>query len=551
METIDINNLAAYQEDHRIEAKTAKNQIPNSIWETYSSFANTEGGVILLGVVENEDHSLSIKGVSDAHKLMSDFWNTINNRQKVSLNILTNNMVFSKKIDGKDVVVIEVPRAERTTRPIYIGQDPMKGTYYRFGDGDHLCSRDQISALYRDAASSTPDTKVLKGLDVTVFDKDTVNGYRNYFNSKHQGHIWSKYDNEMFLRSIGAMGFDRDDGRTYPTAAGLLMFGHEYDIVREFPDYFLDYREILDPNLRWTHRIVSSSGEWSGNLFDFFFNVYNRLRLSFDVPFVLNADGSREDNVQMDKALREMIVNTLAHADYYGQQGVVITRRQNSIQFANPGDMRTGLKTAISGGTSDARNSTIMKMFSLIGFGERAGSGIPDIFDICKSELGSLPKYSVMYAPNRTILDINAMIKTDDNTKTDDILTINTDDKTKTDDKLTIKADDNAKTDDKLTINTGDNTKTDDKLTINTDDNAKTDDKRTIKADDNAKTDDKRTIILNYIKKNGETTTSELAKLLGIGTTWTKVLLYKLVDEGLIIANGGNRNRTYKLSNKG
>jgi len=28
---IDINNLTAYQEDHRIEAKTAKNQIPNNI----------------------------------------------------------------------------------------------------------------------------------------------------------------------------------------------------------------------------------------------------------------------------------------------------------------------------------------------------------------------------------------------------------------------------------------------------------------------------------------------------------------------------------------
>ena len=41
------------------------------------------------------------------------------------------------------------------------------------------------------------------------------------------------------------MGFDREDGRVYPTVAGLLMFGHEYDITREMPDYFLDYREQL------------------------------------------------------------------------------------------------------------------------------------------------------------------------------------------------------------------------------------------------------------------------------------------------------------------
>ena len=84
----------------------------------------------------------------------------------------------------------------------------------------------------------------------------------------------------------------------------------------------------------------------------------------------------------MHKALREMIVNTLVHADYYGQKGIVIIRRADSLSFANPGDMRPGLKTALSGGTSDARNSTIMKMFGLLDFGERAGSGIPDLFDI-------------------------------------------------------------------------------------------------------------------------------------------------------------------------
>lgn len=124
----------------------------------------------------------------------------------------------------------------------------------------------------------------------------------------------------------------------------------------------------------------------------------------------------------MHKALREMIVNTLAHADYYGQKGIVIVRRPDSLSFANPGDMRPGLKTALSGGTSDARNSTIMKMFGLLDFGERAGSGIPDLFDICKSELDTQPDYNVTYIPSRTTLtiDISKMTQTERKINVDD-----------------------------------------------------------------------------------------------------------------------------------
>ena len=48
------------------------------------------------------------------------------------------------------------------------------------------------------------------------------------------------------------------------------------------------------------------------------------------------------------------------------------------MTFANPGDIRIGLQTALAGGVSDPRNETVMKMFSLIDVGERAGSGIPE-----------------------------------------------------------------------------------------------------------------------------------------------------------------------------
>jgi hypothetical protein len=83
--------------------------------------------------------------------------------------------------------------------------------------------------------------------------------------------------------------------------------------------------------------------------------------------------------------------------------------------------------------------------------------------------------------------------------------------------------------------------------TIKADDNGNADDKRTIKADDNGNADDKRTIIVDYIHRNGEAKTEDLVKLLGSSTTRTKVLLYQMVDEGILVSCGGNRNRTYKL----
>ncbi len=52
-----------------------------------------------------------------------------------------------------------------------------------------------------------------------------------------------------YLERIGAVARFDLDGKLYPTLAGLLMFGHEYQILRELPEYFLDFRELLDPTI--------------------------------------------------------------------------------------------------------------------------------------------------------------------------------------------------------------------------------------------------------------------------------------------------------------
>ena len=65
MTKLEFNKLIADGETVHLECKLAKNAIPDNFWETYSSFANTDGGTILLGVKE-ENHKFTVVGVDDA-----------------------------------------------------------------------------------------------------------------------------------------------------------------------------------------------------------------------------------------------------------------------------------------------------------------------------------------------------------------------------------------------------------------------------------------------------------------------------------------------------
>ena len=185
--TFDISNLSEYREDNCLEVKKATNGLPHSIWETYSAFANSDGGLIILGVEEDKNHQLHITGVNDPEDLVRDFWNTINNPQKISLNILTDKMVSVRTVEDKQIVVIEIPRAEREMRPVYVGTDPVKGTYRRNHEGDFHCTREQVSAFFRDASPVSVDTKVLTEMDYSVFCTDTIKDYRMRFNAKQIG----------------------------------------------------------------------------------------------------------------------------------------------------------------------------------------------------------------------------------------------------------------------------------------------------------------------------------------------------------------------------
>lgn len=402
--SVIVKNIGKYKENNRLEVKAAQGGLPKSLWETISAFANTSGGVIILGARERKDGSLEIVGLKDARKMLDDFWNAALSKDKLSARFLKDENAQIETVDGKDIIAIDVPRASRTMRPVFLNKDILGETWRRAYTGDHRCTREEIQSMLRDAEATSDDSRIPEGAEMDYLDYDTVRKYRTRFSFANEGHLWNDATDDEFLSFIGAIAKDAD-GNSKPTYAGLLMFGRDCWITRVLPQYFLDYRQETSPDIRWEDRFTSITGDWSGNIYDFYLRAYNKLKAALKVPFKLEGI-ERVDDTPAHEALREAIVNCVTNANYHERRGIVCVWHEDSLTIANPGDFRIPLEKAMQPGESDPRNATMLKMFSMIDAGERAGSGISKIFHGWKEAGYAAPFYEEEYGPDRTILTL-------------------------------------------------------------------------------------------------------------------------------------------------
>jgi len=194
----DIETLVARSETWRVEFKLARGGLPATFWESYSAFANTDGGVIVLGVQDEGDKRI-IVGVADADKLIQDIWNAVNDVQRISANVLFNRQVYTVSCDSGKVVVVEVPRAERDVRPVYVGRDVFAGAYRRNGEGDYHCTREAVEAMIRDKCPETADTCLMEDMTVADLNAESVRRYRSMFAQLRAEHAWTKIPMMSFL----------------------------------------------------------------------------------------------------------------------------------------------------------------------------------------------------------------------------------------------------------------------------------------------------------------------------------------------------------------
>lgn len=387
----DIKEMIANQqfirEKSEIEYKEAKNNVPKDLWHTYSAFANSNGGFILLGVKENEQGytpELLISGVNNPEKVIDELFSQ-SRSEKVSKSLLNDNDVKPFQIEDKTVIAIYVKAADILDRPIHLNGD-YRLSYVRLNSSDHKLTSSELRSFISSYSQKDADGRIVPYASIDDISLSTLDKYRNLLKAHNSTSKLLTLSDEKLLQEIGAYKKDLAQNSEGITNAGLLMFGKNYAITSVFPHFFFEYYEEDDDIKRYTLRITDFDLE-EGNLFEFYLKVVPLIQeLGKDKHFKLDNLTRTEEN-EITDGLREAFINAITHADYFNNTRhlKVIKTKDNKLIFENAGVMLIDIPTAIAGQRSECRNSIINNLFRRLGLCERQGQGVRDIYSYWQS----------------------------------------------------------------------------------------------------------------------------------------------------------------------
>lgn len=386
-------------EGNDLEYKKAKNALPDSFWETYSAFANTNGGKIILGIDEKNEEPY--QGVNDPQKIRDNLFALVANKQKVSCNLLTDNDIEYVDIPDKErqLMIITVREASSDQKPVYLKND-FRESYKRLGEGDVKLDKEELKYLMASSHDDI-DSELLTNYDESDLNIETIEEYKNLLVELSGNTKYINMPLRAFLTEIGVFKKDRTDGIYKLTAGGLLFFGKYNSIISRYPKFQLDYFE-KDNSLstRWNDRVSTGDMMYPDlNMYDFFNLAYKKLTATTNDRFELNDESAHRLPFKKDlsESIREALVNCLMHAYYDFDSPIVITAYNDFYEFKNPGKMKISIPEFIHGGTSKTRNGTISSLFRRIGMSEKAGSGGPKIFDVSEKYKLKIPEVATTF----------------------------------------------------------------------------------------------------------------------------------------------------------
>lgn len=356
---MDLLELLKRPESKTLEFKRDLSS-PRGVLKSIVAFANTSGGVILIGV---EDETRNVRGITDPLDLEERLANLISDQ-------IAPRLVPELEIApwrGTHVVAIQI--FPSPTRPHYLEREgPTDGVYVRVGSTNRRADAELIEELRRYAHGEAYDEQPMPDLDSEAVD------FRVASESFAPVRTLRRADLET-LRLVTA-----HQGRTVPTVGGILLFGHDRE--RHFPDAWIqvgrfhgtdksriiDHAEIRTPLVRAAEDAIAF--------------VHKHSLHGAEIGPVRRTDLWSLPPV----AVREAVINAVAHADYR-QRGAPIRVAifDDRLEVENPGLLPFGLTVEdLHRGVSKLRNRVIGRVFHTLGLIEQWGSGIQRMTTACR-----------------------------------------------------------------------------------------------------------------------------------------------------------------------
>ncbi|CAM3635648.1 ATP-binding protein [Mycolicibacterium frederiksbergense] len=399
-----------------VEAKKCgADTVPKSCRETLSAFANTRGGVLLLGVDQEADFTVS--GVSNPAKIMSDLAS-----MAAQMVPPLRPHIESVNYEGVEVITCEISELPTNEKPCHYGPSGMAASsYIRVHDADQKLTQYEIQLLLANRSQPRDDEEVLDGATRADLDNELLAAYLKRVRT-HRPYAFAGLSDEQALQRVRIMQPD-STGELRPTVAALLAMGsYPQQFFPQLNITFVHYPTPQGDDFATGARFIDNVA-LDGPIPVMIRDAVQVLRRNMARRSTISGSGRADSWEYPETALREAIANACIHRDlspYARGAQVQIEMFPDRLVVRNPGGLYGPVTEQSLGeeGISSSRNATLLKILEDVPIPgedrsvcENRGSGIRAMINALRSANMSLPNFrnristfEVIF-PNHSLLD--------------------------------------------------------------------------------------------------------------------------------------------------
>jgi ATP-dependent DNA helicase RecG len=255
-----------------------------------------------------------------------------------------------------------------------------KGKFYlRYGANSQQLKREDIRHFFQDEGLVLFDEK--PNLDFNIKSDFNESNFKIFL---ERTGISPVLKNKEILENLRLL----KDG--YMKNAGVLLFSNK------ITDFFLQATITCVLYRGKTKYKILDRKEYDGNIYSNYENSIIYLQSKLNTEFIINA-GPRKEKLELpEEALREAILNAVAHRDYFvAGANILIEIYSDRIEITNPGGLVKGMRIEDLGKKSLSRNNLLFGLMQRMDLVEKVGSGIIRMQNAMKEYGFSGPKFDI------------------------------------------------------------------------------------------------------------------------------------------------------------